>query len=221
MRLSATAFVCCALIVWGARAFAQETNIPEEVRALSILCSSGASVKFRGEIEGGLNRLFGKIIAGTGDLEISENETDFLNSFSDENLKLEARRVYNECALGALEIVYNKRENASFNTSDVSIVVPEAISEILVGNRFALQSGGSVLLEKGGLFSVEGPYNYDETKPVVVMSNAGQSTSTVPDLGKTMLVPESRSCHVTYYHGRASGPDDKIVYSFLYDCSGE
>jgi hypothetical protein len=221
MRLCAAAFVGCALAAFGGRAVAQESSVPEEVRALSILCSSGASVKFRGEIEGGLNRLFGKIIAGTGDLEISENETDFLNSFQDENLKLEARRVYNECALGALEIVYNKRENDSFATSDVSIVVPEAISEIPTGNRFALQSGGSVMLEKGGLFVVEGPYTNDETKPVVAMSNAGRSTSTVPELGTAMAVPESRSCHVTYYHRRNSGSGEEIVYSFLYDCNGQ
>lgn len=221
MRLCAAAIVGCALVAFGGRAVAQESSVPEEVRALSILCSSGASVKFRGEIEGGLNRLFGKIIAGTGDLEISENETDFLNSFQDENLKLEARRVYNECALGALEIVYNKRENDSFAASDVSIVVPEAISEIPKGNRFALQSGGSVMLEKGGLFVVEGPYRNDETKPVVAMSNAGRSTSAVPDLGTVMAVPESRSCHVTYYHRRISGSGEAIVYSFLYDCNGQ
>lgn len=221
MRLPAAVFIGCALALSGGGALAEASNIPEEVRALSILCSSGASVKFRGEIEGGLNRLFGKIIAGTGDLEISENETDFLNSFSNETLKLEARRVYNECALGALEIVYNKRENASFNSTDVSIVVPEAIAEVPAGNRFALQSGGSVLLEKGGLMSLEGPYRNDETKPVVIMSNAGQSTSFVPELGKAMIIPESRSCHVTYYHRRSSGSGDDIVYSFLYDCNGE
>lgn len=220
MKFLVASLTGCLFLMHPGDSYSQENNVPEEVRALAILCSSGASIKFRGEIEGGLNRLFGKIIAGTGDLEVSENETDFLNSFSDENLKLEARRVYNECALGALQIVYNKRQNASLDSLDVSIVVPETISEVPAGNRFALQPGGSVLLEGGGLLSVQGAYNYDEKKPVVVVSNEGRSNSNALDLGEFLTIPNNEKCHVTYYHSRPLGSDKNLLYSFLFACSG-
>ena len=82
-------------------------------------------MKFQGELEGGLNRIFGKVLAGKGELELSKSETEFLNSFSNESLKIEARKIYNNCAIEALKIVYNKRENQEFGENNTAILVPD------------------------------------------------------------------------------------------------
>jgi hypothetical protein len=185
-------FLAASIALCADKSQADEKSIPEEVRALAVLCSTGSSVEFRGQIEGGLNKLFEKIIAGSGDLEISKNETDFLNSFDDDKLKIEARRVYNECALGALEIIHNRKINSSFDLSQDIVVTPSSIIEIRNGQKFALRVGDSVLLEGGAVFSLPEAYSYDQSRPVGKLTNEGSGTGSAFELGGTLQVRRSQ-----------------------------
>lgn len=197
----------------------EENSVPEDVRALAVLCSSGSSVQFRGQIEGGLNNLFGKIISGDGELAISENETDFLNSFEDENLKVEARRVYNDCAIRALEIIYNQRKQPSYDPSKIALLTPNTISTISSGTQFALMLGEVVKLKEGGMFTVENVDSENPSSPEVLFTKNGTKNSNKLSIGNFIQAPYEAGCIVNYYASRSSKNPGAFVYSFLYECS--
>lgn len=206
------------MLVQPASSVAQQRDLPEELRALAVLCSSGASVKFQGDIEGGINRLFGKIVSGSGSLDISESETEFLSSFNDETLKVEARKVYNDCVLSALQIVYNYREEPKPDgANSVRLLVPDEIATIRSGQRFALLTDGSAMFEEGGVIAVQN-YKYKEKAVSVKVSKDGIGDSGSLDIGQNIFVPKTK-CHVTLYQVRETGVGDQKLFSFIYQCS--
>jgi hypothetical protein len=196
---------------------AQERNLPEEVRALAVVCSSGASVEFQGELEGGINRLFGKVLAAEGELEVSKNETDFLNSFEDERLRLEARGVYNDCVLDAIQIIYNLKRDHSLESSDSRLLVPDGLVRIRSGARFALGVGDTIGMDEGGTVSV---YRTSKScsRPYVRISNNGRSKSNALDLSSNLNIPDRDNCWITLYGMRSFGDDETCAFSFLYKC---
>ena len=199
--------------------FAQERNLPEEIRALAAVCSSGARFEFRGEIEGGLNKIFGRIIQGSGDLSISDNEAEFLNSFKDERLRLEARKIFNDCVRSALEIVYNSRD--TLNSSDGGdnssrILVPDPYSPVKPGQTFALRVQQSIPLQRGGVFAISRA-RYRGYTPVGTVTNRSSSHFQL-DIGSYTRVPNSDPCRVTFYSRRPTGQPEEFVYSFRYEC---
>lgn len=205
------------LLSFGAIASAQERDLPEEVRALAVVCSSGASVEFRGQIEGGINRLFGKVLAGQGELEVSKSETDFLSSFENENLRLEARSVYNDCVLGALQIIYNLKHDQALKSSDSRLLVPDSLTLIRSGERFALRTRDAIGLEGGGIISVyEAIKNCG--KPRVRISNSGRISNALIDLSDNLAIPDRTNCWITLYGIRSFSDKETCVYSFLYQC---
>lgn len=205
------------LVPFSTNAAAQERDLPEEVRALAVVCSSGASVGFRGQIEGGINRLFGKVLEGEGELEVSKSETDFLNSFDDEQLRLEARTVYNECVLGALQIVYNLKQERALGSSDSRLLVPDSLTLMRPGERFALRVGDGIGLAEGGIVAVPKAYKNCGNPSVQITNNARRVFTTI-DLAGNIRVPDRDSCWITLYGKRAFGDDESCVYSFLYEC---
>jgi len=101
-------FVFLISILFSTISVAQERDLPSEIKALAELCSSVASVKFKGEIKAGLTKFFSGVDAsGNADYETSKGESDFLESFEDETLRLEARKVYNTCVTNNLSTIYN------------------------------------------------------------------------------------------------------------------
>lgn len=217
-RPSLIALTCIlGLISLATFASSQERDLPEEVRALAVVCSSGASVEFQGQIEGGINRLFGKLLAGEGELEISKSETDFLNSFEDEQLRLEARAVYNECVLGALQIIYNLKRDRTLGSSDSRLLVPDTLVRIRSGARFALRIRDSIGIEEGGTISIRSARK-NCGNPHVIISNDGRSSKYPLDLSENLKVPERKNCWITLYAVRSIGDDETCIYSFLYQC---
>ncbi len=229
-RLVSAKSICTAVIATLA-AFAaiidvkaQDRDLPEEVRALAVVCSSGASSKFRGEIEGGINRLFGKILEGQGELEFSKSEQDFLESFEDENLRLEARKIYNDCALGALQIVYNLKKEKAFQSSDSRLLVPDSLTVVQQGQRFALRSDDVINLQNGGYFNIKNSRDPEEKKkcvnPYAVAYNEGSTNSdSRMNILEYLAIPNKRNCRVVLYGARAFGGENVCVYSFSYECS--
>lgn len=204
-----------ASLVVGASA--QDRDLPEEVRALAVVCSSGASVEFRGQIEGGIFRLFGKVLAGEGELEVSKSETDFLDSFEDERLRLEARSVYNKCVLGSLQIIYNLKQENSLGSSDSQLLVPNALVRLRPDSKFVLRKGDSIGLDEGGIVSVYGSYK-NCGKPRVKISNNGKSMPRLLGLSGVLKIPERENCWITLYGMRPLGEENTCAYSFLYQC---
>lgn len=196
-------------------AIAEIRNLPEEIRALAVICSSGSSTSFRGQIEGGLNKLFGKVIEGTGELELSKNETDFLNNFKDESLRVEARKVYNDCVKDTLRIIYNRRNNKNTMISSGKLLVPDGLTEVHPGQKFALRLQESVSLLNGGIFSVERT-RHNGLTPAVNMSN-GSTGHYQFKLGSSTSIPNNRECRVTFY-SRRHIEKNSYIYSFQYDC---
>ncbi len=212
----AVAFVFC-LASFGINASAQDRDLPEEVRALAVVCSSGASVEFRGQIEGGIFRLFGKVLAGEGELEISKSEIDFLNSFEDERLRLEARSVYNKCVLGSLQIIYNLKQDQSLGSSDSQLLVPNALVRLRPDSKFVLRKGDSIGLDEGGIVSLYRKQG-DCGRPSIKISNNGSSRAQILDLSDIFKIPERESCWITLYGMRSLGEENTCAYSFLYQC---
>lgn len=212
--------VCLAFITSSSEiVLAQERNLPEEVRALAVLCSSGASVKFQGRIEGGIIRLFGKVLEGEGELEKSKSEADFLGSFDDEQLRLEARSIYNECVLDALQIIYNRKQNETLGSSDSQLLVPDSLTRVQAGTQFALRVGDTIGLEDGGVISLIGQGRKDKCgKPRVHISNDGRAKIKYFRTPGNLEVPNRAACWITLYGERSLGEDDACLYSFLYQC---
>lgn len=209
--------IALGLVPLVTAASAQERDLPEEVRALAAVCSSGAKVEFRGQIEGGIFRLFGKVLEGEGEFEISKSETDFLNSFEEEELRLEARKIYNECALGALQIIYNLKQENLLGVSDSQLLVPNALVQLRSGTKFVLRLGDSIGLEEGGIVSVYRKQG-DCGKPSVKISNSAISRAYSLDLSDIFKIPERENCWITLYGMRSLGEENACAYSFLYQC---
>lgn len=71
-------------------------TVPDAIRELGEACKSGASVS----LQGAFDSAFLRWAAGAkidGNAFLTRNETEFLLSFEDEALRLEARRLYNGC----------------------------------------------------------------------------------------------------------------------------
>lgn len=190
--------------------FGQSRNLPEEVKALAVLCSSGASIKFRGKLEGGINKFFGKILSGTGDISISKNEEDFLNGFNDEQLKIEARKAYNVCVIEALKIIYNKKEDGGLLENSSRILVPNPLNIVGVGQQFAMRTNNTVRLSKGEIFSVQADHRYHGVVNVKLNIN-GRVDSDEMRIGETIR-SRRNNCWITYY-----AYSDQI-FSFVYEC---
>ena len=201
----------------GAPASAQERDLPEEVRALAVVCSTGASVEFRGQIEGGINRLFGKVLAGEGELEVSKSETDFLNTFEDESLALEARAIYNDCVLGALQIVYNLKKEKSLGSSSSRLLVPDSLAKIQQGERFALRLRDVVGFDDTGIITIRRAHE-DCGNADVHISNTGKRSRNYMEVGENFRIPEKRDCWITLYGVRSFGEENTCVFSFFYQC---
>ena len=210
--------ICLLVFVsLGAPASAQERDLPEEVRALAAVCSTGASVEFRGQIEGGINRLFGKVLAGEGELEVSKSETDFLNAFEDERLRLEARAIYNDCVLGALQIVYNLKKEQSLGSSDSRLLVPDSLAKIQQGERFALRLKDVIGFDDTGIITIRRA-NEDCGNADVHISNLGKRSRNYMEVGENFRIPEKRGCWITLYGVRSFGDENTCVFSFFYQC---
>lgn len=211
---AAAIFALAGLFIQTPASLAQERDLPEEVRALAAVCAAGTTnVTFRGEIEGGLNRLFGRMLSGTGDLDFSESGNEFINSFQDEQLKLEARRIVSDCVIRAMEIIYNfSKEDRLTNTSS-SILVPDALSRVSAGQQFALKAGQSIMLESGAIFSVSSVY---AQKPVGSFTHKGRERTNRLDIGET-ISSQDDPCSVVYYTKREIA-EKEFVYSFIYQC---
>jgi hypothetical protein len=174
-------------------------------------------VEYQGKIEGGINRLFGKVLAAEGELEISKSEIDFLSSFEDERLRLAARAVYNDCVLGAIQIIYNLKRDNALQSSDSRLLVPDSLVQIRSGARFALRVGDAIGMEEGGIVSV---YNANKScgTPYVRISNGGISRNRALDLSDNFLIPARSSCWITLYGKRPFGDEKTCAYSFVYQC---
>lgn len=215
---SIAAIYVMGVVGLGANAHAQERNLPEEVRALAVVCSSGASVGFRGQIEGGIFRLFGKVLEGEGELEVSKSESEFLGSFEDEETRLEARAVYNDCVLGALQIVYNLKRERALGSSESQLLVADPLVRLQPSARFALRVGDSIGLANGGVVAVTGAQK-NCSYPTVRISNSADRTWNNLRLSEFLKVPMRESCWVTLYGARSFGENKSCVFSLLYECN--
>ena len=216
MNSSITFLVFFVLLGFGSlqRAAAQPTAA--EIRSMADLCSSGASVKFRGDIAVGLTRMFGKVITGEGEYEASRGENDFLNSFKDERLRLEARRIYNDCAIQAIEAIReNMRQQSALHPEELEVI--EGSSAVVpIGRVFRLSVGQSAILAGGGVFSVEAGASWRKN-PVAKLSNRGSGTGTSLRGGSVLEIPHRRGCTVTFM-GKAENATGADGYNFVYDC---
>lgn len=197
--------------------WSQERNLPEEIRALSAICSTGADIKFKGEIEGGINKLLGRVLSGSGDLEISKNENEFLGSFEDPNLRLEAKKIFNDCIINTLQIVYNfrKEEKTKFSVTRSKLLVPDALQVIRSGQTFALRNQESISLEKGGVFAINRTRHKGLT-PVGIINGKDRNTFPQFRMGERAGV-SGTGCAITFY-ARRQIKNSEFIYSFKYDC---
>lgn len=196
-------------------ASSQERDLPQEIKALSAVCSSGASLEFRGQLEGGINRFFGKVLAGEGELEISRSEDEFLKSFEGDQFRFEARKIYNECVLQALQIVYGIASRRPDETAYSRIIVPSGLKFIVPGSEFGVNSGQSVRLHNGSIMSVVAKRGYPDIAQTTVVSG-GNTTAEDLRIARRPTMQVSSSCWITYYN--YSGRDHGRIYSFVYDC---
>ncbi len=215
------AALCVAL--FSSTAQAEERNLPEELRALAVLCSSGASVEFRGKIEGGINRFFGKVLSGEGDLAVSKSEDAFLKSFDDEGLRLEARKIYNDCVLGTIGIVYNIKDGKTKRTPTSKLLVPNSLVQIQPGEKFALRDKDSIGISGNGVItisSIQESWGDDKCNyPYTAISHKGKRDETTMKIGMNLKVPNNERCYITYYGSRLMSENNKCVYSYIYQCN--
>ena len=190
--------------------FGQARNLPEEVKALAVLCSSGASIEFQGQLEGGINKLFGKVLSGKGDFSISKNEQEFLSGFQDENLKIVARKAYNDCVIEALKIIYNKREDGTLSESSKRILVPSQLDTVEKGQQFAMRTNNTVRMSNGEIFSVRADSRYEGVVDVK-LNVGGKKYGDEMRIGDTIRNRRD-NCWITYY-----AFNDQL-FSFLYEC---
>lgn len=204
------------LTTYGANAL--ERDLPEELRALAVICSSSADISYRGSIEGGINKLFGKIVAGSGDFIKDRDANDFLNDFDDENLKIEARKIYIDCVENTLSYVYgfNQNTNVAADQPSSRILVPDGTVAVKPGQKFALRVNMTMPLSEGGFFSVI-DFTYGGEIPIATISHKNNSLRTTMTLGNSISI-NKHNCFVTYYSLRNES-DEQFIYSFQYDCN--
>jgi len=211
--------VFCSLLISIAfasvSAEAAERSLPEEVRALAAICSSGANVELRGAIEGRLNILLGKMVVADGELKISEGREDFLQSFESEPMRVEALKVFNQCVIDAMKIIYNIRPGSNVGVKSTSILVPDPLESVLPGQRFSLRRGDSVLLDTGGVMTFQ---TSSRGGLAAYISNKGRrySQNNGIKVGSSFKVPNS-NCEIIYYSKRGKNKEND-VHSFIYQC---
>lgn len=203
--------VCLSLIVATPSAMAQPNA--DEIRAMAELCSSGASIRFRGEIAGGLTKYLGKIVAGEGEWTKSRGEDEFLSSFKDERLRLEARKIYNNCAIEAIRTLREERRRQSKLNPEQLNIVNGASSIVPIGRVFSLRPDQSAVLAGGGVLSLRRSSSWRNV-PSAKLTNNGAGTGAHLKPGLVLEVPYARGCIVSYLS--ASGAEQ---YNFLYECS--
>lgn len=194
---------------------AAERSYPEEVRALAAVCSSGASVAARGAIEGRLNLFLRKVVSAEGNLEIAEGREDFLESFEDESLRIEALKVFNQCVIDAMKIIYNIRPSSKGGSKATSLLVPDPLKSISPGTRFSLRRGESIMLDTGGVMTFQA--NSRGGLAVYIYNQGRRNTQNNGiRVGSRFSVPSSK-CDIIYYSKRDDDNKDG-VHSFLYQC---
>ena len=212
--------ICClvGLLSVAPAVSSQERDLPEEVRALSVVCSSGASVDFRGQLEGGINRFFGKVLEAEGALELSKSEADFLSSFDDEDLRLKARAIYNECVLGALQIVYNLKKEEKLGALDSRLLVPDTLSKISPGERFALTVGDIVGFDKNGILMIRDARDDCSIVSLEASNLRERKANLSMRVPQHFTLPKQNECWLSLYGSRSFGEDNRCVFSFMYQC---
>ncbi len=91
---------------------AEPRDISREIDSLVTLCKSTTSADIRGELEGGLKQLFGNVVEAKGDISIKDSEYSFLQLFETDEARLEAQKVFNDCAINGIRIIYGLRQEA-------------------------------------------------------------------------------------------------------------
>ncbi|GLS78661.1 hypothetical protein [Oharaeibacter diazotrophicus] len=111
MRTAAFLFIF-ALSGMAGSAKAEPRDISREIDSLVTLCKSTTSADIRGELEGGLKQLFGNVVEAKGDISIKDSEYSFLQLFETDEARLEAQKVFNDCAINGIRIIYGLRQEA-------------------------------------------------------------------------------------------------------------
>lgn len=203
-------------IILSATVAAQDRPLPEELKTLAAACaSSSKDLRVQGELEAGINKMFGKVLDGSGEVDYAEVRNDFVNSLSDDTARLEAMRIMNECVISLIEKAY------AFRGPQSSAAPPKApllggIEQIDEGTLFTLDRSKSVALSDGTVVAI---YSVSSLRkePTIRLSNSGTNITKKMHMGDSVFTNGSKKCTVTYYSVQDSGEDEKI-YSFYYDC---
>ncbi len=210
--------IVACLISFPTGSYPQERDLPEEVRALAVVCSSGASVQARGDIEAGINRFFGKALEVEGEYDVSKSETEFLATFEEEQLRLEARKIYNDCVLGALRMVYNLKEEQALGKAETPILVPQNLSTIPLNKKFAMRAGDTFQLSGGGILSLNRSYAADCKYAYFTFARDGNRfLFQLTHLKSDRL--DKRGCYIFRYgHRQYNDANKTCVFSLEYKC---
>lgn len=212
-RMIVSGFVAFIL---SAPVAAQDRPLPEELKTLAAACaSSSTDVRVQGELEAGINKIFGKVLAGSGEVDYAEVRKDFVNSFSGDTARLEAMRIMNDCVISLIDKAY------AFRGPQSAAAPPKApslggIEQIDEGTLFTLDRSKSIALSDGTVVAI---YSVSSIRkePTIRLSNSGTNITKKMHLGDSIFTNGSKKCTVTYYSVQSSKEDEKI-YSFYYDC---
>lgn len=211
-----TVLLPCLLIGLSSPSFAVERNLPEELKAIVSVCTSGFSASSKGELEAGIVRFLSNQIEAKGELMInSGGMKELLDQFTDEKLKIEASKIFTGCVVDTVDKIYSFRETQKIPKTQHSdkILVPEAETIVEPGQTFALTVGRSASLVNSRAFIAITGDRYEGTVPLVTFTEETKSLKVQPTIGEKIMFRD-KSCWVTYYAMDAG----KKVYSFKLQC---